>query len=468
MAVFLGKIFRPGQKIIDLNHYKNASCLRSLPETGSALTTAVAFMNYFTKNICNFSSNSAALRTFAEKLSGIKKIEWENHPDMAQAYLKLVDLIHAHTGLAVIPKDLDQIYALLLASDASNKSIGYSLGVAIKPSKNKDSPPGNLGPTTMELVSYNSRGLNTNILNSQIGCKEVIAAVMAITYEEPILKLLINKPKYLLIDNAVLVGLLNQLEDSTLLANHFLAHPDYRDWVQKLYMLVKKYKITVLLVSSAMQLADTLSRASPDETTETIKEVKIKPKVDFTKCISHSSRSTECELCPGCHVFCQRKGNHSDCKFNIKNKGADHPRIPRYDSSEPQKIRVEGKEIEFKTGSLKFDPADHKEVQVVKIIEGLGEFKPWNIEEMDSAEDHLMQGLRQQVEKDTIKEFTQREIEAINNLTKEFGRSEVRRIGQGVWNKNTNPITKKGEFPIGFELTTRDDQQISPNTLTPQ
>ena len=92
----------------------------------------------------------------------------------------------------------------------------------------------------MELVSYNSRGLNTNIINSQIGCKEVIAAVVAITYEEPVLKLLINKLKYLLIDNSVLVGLLEQLEDSSLLVNHFLAHPDYRSWFEKLYMLVKK------------------------------------------------------------------------------------------------------------------------------------------------------------------------------------------------------------------------------------
>ena len=36
MAVFLGKILRPGQKIIDLAHYKNASCLKALPETGRA------------------------------------------------------------------------------------------------------------------------------------------------------------------------------------------------------------------------------------------------------------------------------------------------------------------------------------------------------------------------------------------------------------------------------------------------
>ena len=312
---------------------------------------------------------------------------------MAQAYFKLVDLIHAHTGLAVIPKDLDQIYALLMASDASNKSIGYSLGVAIKPTKNKNTQPGELGPTTMKLVSYNSRGLNTNILNSQIGCKEVIAAVMAITYEEPILKLLINKPKYLLIDNAVLVGLLNQLEDSTLLANHFLAHPDYRDWVQKLYMLVKKYKITVLLVSSAMQLADPLSRANPDTTTESVKEVKIKPEIDFSKCTSHTSRSIECALCPGCHVFCQRKGNHSDCKFNIRNRAQDHPRIPCYESSPQENIRVEGKDITIKTGQMKFNPANHTEIEVVRIMESLSDFEPWDIEKMDSAGDHLLQGI---------------------------------------------------------------------------
>ena len=175
----------------------------------------------------------------------------------------------------------------------------------------------------MQLVSYNSRNLSTNILNSQIGCKEVIAAVMAITSEEPLLRLLISKPKFLLIDNAVLVGLLNQLEEADQLANHFLAHPDYKEWVEKLYMLVQKYKIKVLLVSSAMQTADILSRTVADTETETEKDAiraAKQAKVDFSKCTSHTSRSTECEICPGCNVFCQRKGNHSDCKFNIRNK----------------------------------------------------------------------------------------------------------------------------------------------------
>ena len=126
----------------------------------------------------------------------------------------------------------------------------------------------------MKLVSYHSRGLNTHILNSQIGCKEVIAAVMAVTYEEPILKLLIDKPRYLLIDNSVLVGLLEQLDDASLLANHFLAHPDFKSWVEKLYILVKRYRITVLLVSSEMQIADFLSRAPPTTAVQPVEPVK--------------------------------------------------------------------------------------------------------------------------------------------------------------------------------------------------
>ena len=117
IAVFLGQIFMPGLKIIDLNHYKNASCLKSLPETGGALESAIAFINYFSAHIRNFSSHSSALRAFSKTASGIKKIDWEEHPEMAKAYLRLVDGLHAHSGLAVIPNDLDQIYALLLASE---------------------------------------------------------------------------------------------------------------------------------------------------------------------------------------------------------------------------------------------------------------------------------------------------------------------------------------------------------------
>ena len=80
---------------------------------------------------------------------------------------------------------------------------------------------------------------------------------------------------------------------------------------------------------------------------------------------------------------------------------------------------MEGKEITYKTGKLEFNPGDHKKIDLVRIIENLGDFQPWDIDDRDSAEDHLLEGVRRQVEADSIKEFGKRETEAINNLAKE-------------------------------------------------
>ena len=140
IAVFLGKIFLPGFQIIDLNHYKNASCLKTLPETGNQLASAIAFINYFMLHIKNFASLSLPLRTFAATSSDQMKLNWEEHLDMAKAYLNLVEATQVYSGLAVIPNDLGEIHSILIASDASNVTIGYNLGVALKPKKppNKD------------------------------------------------------------------------------------------------------------------------------------------------------------------------------------------------------------------------------------------------------------------------------------------------------------------------------------------
>ena len=111
---------------------------------------------------------------------------------------------------------------------------------------------------------------------------------------------------------------------------------------------------------------------------------------------------------------------------------------------------------------LELNPANYKKINLVKIIEKLSDFQPWNIEDMPSAEDHLLEGVRRHVEANSIKEFGRKEAEDINNLTKEYERPRVNRIGQKVWTRNINPITIKGELPKGFGQTTRDDQQISP------
>ena len=58
---------------------------------------------------------------------------------------------------------------------------------------------------------------------------------------------------------------------------------------------------------------------------------------------------------------------------------------------------------------------------------------------MPSAEDHLLEGVRRHVEANSIKEFGRKEAEDKNNLTKEYERPRVKRIGQKVLTRN---ITK--------------------------
>ena len=162
IAVFLGKIFRPGYQIIDLSHYKNASCLKTLPETGDELGSSVACINYFMSHVKNFASLSLPLRAFAAKTSGLKKLDWEGNPEMAKTYLNLVEATQVFSGLAVIPNDLATIHSMLIASDASNATIGYILGVALKPKKppNTEITQDNqMGQTHMRLVTHYSKSL---------------------------------------------------------------------------------------------------------------------------------------------------------------------------------------------------------------------------------------------------------------------------------------------------------------------
>ena len=85
IAVFLGKMFRPGFQIIDLSHYKKASCLNTLTETGDKLGSSVAFINYFMSHVKNFASLSLPLRAFAAKTSGLKKLDWGDGKDVSES-----------------------------------------------------------------------------------------------------------------------------------------------------------------------------------------------------------------------------------------------------------------------------------------------------------------------------------------------------------------------------------------------
>ena len=205
-------------------------------------------------------------------------------------------------------------------------------------------------------------------------------------------------------------------------------------------------------------MADPLSRAKSAEETKNHVE---SPKIDLSKCVSHTSRSQPCELCPGCHISCQRMGNHADCKFNIKNKGSKYPKLIDYPTQVTDTVTVEGKEIKYKLGRLEFNPTKYRKIDIAKVIENMGEYKPWDIYELPNADDHLLEGVRKHVKAGTVKEFREQEVEAIASLAKEFKEAMVRRVEQGVWTDNTNPISVQGVVPKSFSVTTRDDQQIS-------
>ena len=57
-VLFLGKVFRPGEMIINLNNYKNAIGQKTLPETGAALKTVISFLNYFSMKIVAYAYKS--------------------------------------------------------------------------------------------------------------------------------------------------------------------------------------------------------------------------------------------------------------------------------------------------------------------------------------------------------------------------------------------------------------------------
>ena len=66
---------------------------------------------------------------------------------------------------------------------------------------------------------------------------------------------------------------------------------------------------------------------------------------------------------------------------------------------------MEGKDVTYKTGQLEFNPAKYKKFELVEIIEKLSSFKAWDIEELPSAEDHMLEGVRRHVEGNSIEEF---------------------------------------------------------------
>lgn len=75
---------------------------------------------------------------------------------------------------------------------------------------------------------------------------------------------------------------------------------------------------------------------------------------------------------------------------------------------------------------MEFNPENYK-IDVIKIIHKLNETEPWDICIIPEAEDFEMKETKRHIEKGTIREFGKKEVQAIQDLTKDMKGPLVRR-----------------------------------------
>ena len=402
---FLNYIYINNHQIINLEAYKGATNLDTLPMTGEALASRLSFFTYFINYIGNLRFLCKELEEIATKNPNNKQIPWDQNPDSKQKYEKLILAVRAISGIQVLPNDLNKINFLVTSSDACNKTTAYNVGINLRPDpQSKDDKQAQ--PTKLKLVKNHSSNLESNLLNLPISTKETMSAVRTLTQEEPLLKLLGNIKKFHTIDNSVLFGLLEQLMNSKQLANHFVAHPQFKEYVMRLHQLTTMYNITVLLVPSKQCLADVCTRSNKpkDKGTATCKQIRGRP---------------TCEICPGCDHTCVNSTPHKDCPFNIRNttKLAEHgPQLLQYDKTEEHTVENEGEIIRYTTAYTHFKPDEYKIFPIDKLVQEINVMEQKSHKTLD------------QNQTDDEAQANNEEIQRIENFTEEDMEREIQQI----------------------------------------
>ena len=371
---FLNFIYIGNHQIINLDAFKGATNLDNLPTTGEELSSRISFFGYFMAYIPNLRYLCKDVEAFGQKFPNNKILPWSDHPQLAQKYRNLATTSRAISGIVVLPNDLNKINFLVLSSDACNKTMAYTVGVSLRPDPDTEekSEKHSEQQTKLLLVRNYSCNLETNLMNLPIATKECMSAVKTLTMEEPLLKLLRSKKIYHTIDNSVLFGLLEQLQKSKELANHFLAHTQFRDWVLRLHQLTTLYNITVLLVPSKLCMADVCTRSGEAET-EDKKQAKKEDKIHCKQIQEKTPRNT-CAMCPICKTACHNTAAHSNCPYNIRN--SDHlsqhgPQLLNYQDTTEHTIANEGETIKYVTASTIFNPDKYKIFQIDQLVSAL-------------------------------------------------------------------------------------------------
>lgn len=388
---FLNFIYIGNHQIIDLDAFKGATNLDTLPTTGETLASRISFFTYFMAYIPNLRYLCKDLEAFALRFPNNKLLNWDEHPDLAKKYQNLATVSRALSGITVLPNDINKVNFLVLSSDACNKTMAYSVGVSLLPDPDTKDTETNTNQTQkqakLQLVRNYSCNLEPHLRHMPIASKECMSAVKALTMEEPLLKLMRSKKIYHTIDNSVLFGLLEQLQNSKELANHFLAHTAFRDWVLRLHQLTTLYNVTVLLVPSKLCMADVCTRGNDPTKRKKVKGTDGQEKDNETGTETPEPKSN-CKICTICNIACQNTSAHSNCPYNIQNSDilSQHgPQLLNYKDSTEHKIINEGKEIRYITASTTFDPTKYKILQLDQVVAALNYSQQETLDQSQAA-----------------------------------------------------------------------------------
>ena len=356
-ARFLNYVYLRGHVVINLDAYKkHYTSLDQPPETDEDLKSFLSWLQYFSNYIPCLWFLVTKLNKFATQHPGSRALPWEKNKELFKQYKTLTLATRQISGLQVLPDDLTQVAYLVISSDASNETYAHNIGVALKPTTTQASPT-----VTLHLVSNYSAQLPDNLLNSPIIAKECAAAVKAADHLEEILKLTASIPKYLLLDNANLFQYLTKLERTNQLAAHYMAHPNLKEWILRLYEVTHIYNIQIRLITSKYCMADHLSRIKHKTQNNPVANTNLGCPTE------KRSRTLECQLCPGCQRTCTITQAHKGCKFSISSMDQNKPpNLLQY--SDLQQHTIPNEKINYTTASVKFNPDNYIKVNLEPLV----------------------------------------------------------------------------------------------------
>ena len=361
---YLNIIYLKGYKIISLENFKKSyKYIDTLPATGDELRSAIGFFNFLLSFCKNLRFHLKAMETLATKHPAKKSINWDSIPEIQTKYEALIKIVKASNCLHSLPPDLAQIAHFIFNSDACSNSLAYVLGFSLKPLPNQTEP------SEIRPYKFHSVRLPAHVSNQTILLKETISAVLCLSSETAILKLLpTGCQKILILDSKPLFDIMTKLLHNGGLDQFFIAHTSIPLWLTRLYQLTLLYGIKILLCPTKLHPpADFLTRKD----------------VGQTLCQSVTGKG-KCQLCSGCNAHCIRVNAHAGCPYSISESRDKEPEILSFENLTNQSITVDKQKVTFTSRSTQIDWSQYEQADLEGILNA-STYKV-NLQDIEEAE----------------------------------------------------------------------------------